>query len=260
MITVPVIVGGSATARFVLDTGIGVNLISTRLCQSLGCEPTGGTVTGKRMSGRPISTHLTRVPSISIDSLRQENVVAGIFDPSGFLPKDSGLEGFLSPQFFEPWAFAINSLTQTVRIVRPGSDSARPRGISVPIEVRRDGPSVQLFIDLVLPSGRTISAEVDSGSDDLILHTRFMRELGADPDRADVKKAEGADETGHSYTRFFAQVRGTLSVSTAPRVVQRDPKVMFQDIIYDGLVGDSFLRSYDVTYDLARSQMIFGDP
>jgi hypothetical protein len=32
---------------------------------------------------------------------------------------------------------------------------------------------------------------------------------------------------------------------------------MFQKIIYDGLVGDSFLRDFVVTYDMGNSQMIF---
>jgi hypothetical protein len=28
--------------------------------------------------------------------------------------------------------------------------------------------------------------------------------------------------------------------------------------VYDGLVGDAFLRNHVVTYDLGRSRMIFG--
>ncbi len=33
--------------------------------------------------------------------------------------------------------------------------------------------------------------------------------------------------------------------------------VMIQEIIYDGLVGDGFLRNFVVTYDLPNSRMIF---
>jgi len=32
---------------------------------------------------------------------------------------------------------------------------------------------------------------------------------------------------------------------------------MFQKIIHDGLVGDSFLRNFAVTYDVANARMIF---
>jgi hypothetical protein len=36
--------------------------------------------------------------------------------------------------------------------------------------------------------------------------------------------------------------------------------VMFQKIIYDGLVGHYFLREFRVTYDLPRKEMIFRKP
>jgi hypothetical protein len=35
---------------------------------------------------------------------------------------------------------------------------------------------------------------------------------------------------------------------------------MFQKIIYDGLVGDSFLRSFVVTFDVWNSRMVFARP
>jgi hypothetical protein len=260
VITVPVTVADYTPTRFVLDTGIGANVISTKLCGQLGLSPTGETLVGKRMSGQSISAPLTRIPSISLNSLRQENVPAGIFDVDRFFPKESGIEGFLSPQFFEPWPFAINSLTQTVRIQRVPPGTYRPPAVEVPVMIQREGPSVQLFVDLRLPSGSTARVEVDTGSDNLILHSRYMRELGVSPDRSDVKKVEGTDETGHTYVRYFASVPGTVSLAGGPSVLQRNPAVMFQDIIYDGLIGDTFLRSYDVTYDLARSRLLFGDP
>jgi hypothetical protein len=35
---------------------------------------------------------------------------------------------------------------------------------------------------------------------------------------------------------------------------------MFQKIIYDGLIGDQFLRNFVTTYDLPGSRMIFAPP
>ena len=43
----------------------------------------------------------------------------------------------------------------------------------------------------------------------------------------------------------------------APLMRVAHPPVMFQKIIYDGLVGDQFLRNFTTTYDLASSRMIF---
>ncbi|HYK34247.1 MAG TPA: hypothetical protein VEV63_19900 [Streptosporangiaceae bacterium] len=39
-----------------------------------------------------------------------------------------------------------------------------------------------------------------------------------------------------------------------------DSDVMFQKIIYDGLIGDRFLRNFTTTYDLVNSRMIFAVP
>ena len=127
-----------------------------------------------------------------------------------FLPIP-GSRGILAPQFFEPWPFAINSVTRTLRIER-GEPDPDPPGVAVeaPLFVVRRGPSVELYVDLLLPSGTTIRAEVDPGSSDLILHRRDMEELGVGPDRPNVTKREGRDETGQPYVRYFSPVRGRV--------------------------------------------------
>lgn len=261
IITLPVRVGGSIPARFVLDTGIGMNLVSTRLCERLGCAPTGEVGSGRRMSGQEVSAPLTRIPSISVGVFRKEQVLAGMLDLPGFFPDGSGIEGFLAPQFFEPWPFALNSVSQTLRIDLDGKETHRPRGaVEAPVHLVEEGRAKSFFIDLKLPTGTVARVEVDTGSDELILHSRFMRELGINPERADVRTVEGTDETGLRYLRYFGRIRGPVCLDAAPSIVQRDPAVMFQDIIYDGLVGDAFLRSYDVTYDLARSRIVLADP
>ncbi|MGI0071506.1 MAG: aspartyl protease family protein [Thermoplasmata archaeon] len=261
LILVPVRVGGSVPARFVLDTGIGLPLLSRALCGRLGFEPTGGVFTGRRMSGQAIATPLTQVSSLSVGPYRKENVVAGMLDSPGLFPEGSGIEGFLGPQFFEPWPFAINSVSRTLRIERGAPLPERPAiPVEAPLTVERDGPSVSLFVDLRLPSGDAAKVEVDTGSDTLILHTRYMRKLGVDPDWEGIRKRSGTDDTGHPYTRYFASLHGDVSLRDAPRAVQHDPEVMFQEIIYDGLLGDAFLRSFDVTYDLARGRIRFADP
>jgi hypothetical protein len=201
------------------------------------------------------------VPSISVGAFRQENVMAGIADLSGFFSGDPSIEGILAPQFFAPWPFALNSVTRTLRVMQ-GEVAGRRAGVAVevPLILERDGPALRLFVDVRLPSGSAARVEVDTGSDTLILHTRYMKELGVDPDRVSVRTVQGKDETGQPYTRFFAQVVGPVSLMAAPTILQRDPPVMFQQIIYDGLLGDAFLRSYDVTYDLAGSRLLFADP
>ncbi len=65
---------------------------------------------------------------------------------------------------------------------------------------------------------------------------------------------------GNEFVRYFTELPGDVKVSGAPSIRMTSPQVMFQQIIYDGLVGDQFLRNFTTTYDLARSRMIFGIP
>jgi len=96
------------------------------------------------------------------------------------------------------------------------------------------------------------------GSDSLILDESLADAVGVDLQRDGVRRVQGQDETGHAYTRSFTRLEGSVRATGAPAVAQPDPEVMFQRIIYDGLVGDAFLRRFTVTYDLPHERVIFG--
>ncbi|HEY2777623.1 MAG TPA: hypothetical protein VGI77_06935 [Gaiellaceae bacterium] len=82
------------------------------------------------------------------------------------------------------------------------------------------------------------------------LDERF-RDLGAEEER----RVEGTDETGNAYTRRFTTLPGRVHPSAAPELGQDDPEVMFQRIIYDGLVGAAFLRRFVVTFDVPGASL-----
>jgi hypothetical protein len=113
-------------------------------------------------------------------------------------------------------------------------------------------------MQLDLPGNRTVEVEIDMGSDTLILDETLAEPLGVDLHHHGVRRIEDRDETGHAYTRFFTGLTGSIHATEAPSVAQTDPEVMFQRIIYDGLVGDAFLRRFTVTYDLPRGRVVFG--
>lgn len=257
LIHVPVRVGGLEETRFVFDTGVGLDLVSNALLARAGGRLTGETHTGRRMSGQLLEVPLARVPSLSLGSLRQENALVGVFDLA-FPPELQRIEGFLAPTFFGKTLFTLRRRAGT--LAWGGDDPSEildARGQGVPLEVRWDGPTVTLFVDLELPDGSIATVEVDTGSSNLILDARFMASFGVREGDPGVRKHEGTDETGYSYVRYLAPIRGRLSVRGLSGIAQSDPVVMFQKIIYDGLLGDEFLRSYDVTFDLHRSRIYF---
>jgi hypothetical protein len=115
---------------------------------------------------------------------------------------------------------------------------------------------VDWSVDLVLPSGRTVRVEVDTGSAALILDTAYLADFGLRVDDQAVEVTTGTDETGFEWTRRWAQVAGSVHLAGAPETAMEGPRVMFQDIVLDGLVGTDFLDRFVTTYDLARGRLV----
>jgi hypothetical protein len=250
LVTVPVRAAGHDT-RFVLDSGIGLTLVTDRFAERLGIEAGPETFTGQRMSGQAVTVPLTRLPSLAFDTLARDDVPVGILDTSGFPPQVAELDGFLSLAFFDETPFTVDYARGVVYVGAPEGGSA------VDVRIESDGPDVTAFMPLVLPSGREIEVEVDMGSDALILNDALAGDVGVALDDPGLRVVDGRDETGHVYTRRFGALRGRIHPVGAPAIAQEDPDVMFQDIRYDGLVGDAFLRRFAVTFDIPARRLVF---
>lgn len=256
VLALPVTVCGSQT-RFIFDTGIGVPLISEDLAARVGCQPDGSTFTGRRMSGQPVTVPLGSASSLQIGASRMADVPVGIFDMHAMAGLGD-VEGFLSLSCFRTTPVTVDYPAGLVILEDEESLERRvAAGTPVAVHVGQDGCSTDLMLDLELPGGRQVSVEVDTGSDALILSEELAGDAGIDLRGPGVRIAEARDETGSEVVRYFTELAGQVRVSGAPSVGVTNPPVMFQKIIYDGLVGDRFLRNFTTTYDLARSRMIF---
>jgi predicted aspartyl protease len=244
---------GGASGRFVLDTGIGVNLVTEALAARIGAPRLDRSYTGRRMSGQEVSVPLVVLPDLRLESVRRVELVAGVLDLDGL----GDLDGFLSLEFFRHAPFTVDYEGGAIVVESPESLEARASaGTPVAIELEDEGCSLDAFMALVLPNGREVSVEVDMGSDSLILDESLAGPLGIDLGAADVRRVEGVDETGYAYVRSFTRLAGSIHPTGAPELAQTEPEVMFQRIVHDGLVGNAFLRNFAVTYDVAGSRMI----
>jgi Aspartyl protease len=260
LLRVPVVVNGHATT-FVLDTGIGITLVDDDLIEAWGIT-VDGSYTGQRMSGQEVEVPLATVPWLSVAGVRTDDVRVGVWDMAGFVPHTpefEGVEGFLSLNAFAGLAFTLDYGRGALIVEDEASLAARAAlGAEVPLAVKRDDPCLTIFFDLAVPGGPPAHVELDLGGGRLTLHARYMQRLGVEPDGDDVKRVEQRDETGHDYTRHFTRFAGPVAPAAAPGYEQRDVPVMFQEIIYDGLVGDDFLKQFTVTFDLPRERLILG--
>jgi hypothetical protein len=209
------------------------------------------------MSGQEVTAPMGSLDSVRLGDSRSRDVPAAIFDLGAMAGLD-GIGGFLSLRYFRSTPVTVDYPARVIVLEDEQSLARRAEsGFPVSVQVKDDGPSIDVHLAVRLPGGRVISVEVDAGSDQLILNQALAAEAGADLARPDVRKVEGEDETGHAFARYFTTLRGDLSLAAAPQIRQTNPDVMFQEIIYDGLIGDRFLRNFIVTYDLPRSRMIF---
>ncbi len=263
--SIPATVGGNHDARLIFDTGVGPSIVTGNFAERVHCRPAGESFTGRRMSGQEVTMPLVSLESLAVGPVFRENAIVGSFDifgegtqmPEGF----AGIEGFLSPAFFEGIPFTLELAKERILVESEQSLSLiRKTGKSVPLRIERDGPSVTMFIDLLLPDGEVAVVEVDTGSDILILNKRYMHRLGIEKSGSATTKIEGKDETGHSYVRYRAPVSGLVHLESHHDLFQAAPEVMFQEIIYDGLVGVDFLKRYAVTFNTAGSELIFNMP
>lgn len=257
LLTVPVVVNGAHETRFVLDTGIGLTLLSTTLAEQLGCEADGSSYTGRRMSGQAVTLPLARLERLAFGGCEQTDVPVGLFDMSVFPPELDGVEGFLSLAFFRVTPFTVDYGTGEIVVESAGSlASRRDGGTTLPLSIEDDGHSLCAYLPLTIPGGSSISVEVDLGSDELILDEVLAARVGVSLDDGAVRRVDGQDETGHTYARYFTSLPGRVHPTGAPDLAHDRPEVMFQRIIHDGLIGDAFLRRFVVTFDVAGGEMI----
>lgn len=171
LVRVPVRVGDDAY-RFLVDTGIGLTVVSPAIAARADVRSTGETMSGRRMSGQQIEAPLVNLPTVTLGEYTLTDHVAGVADLG------DEFDGILGPDSFAGHTVVTDPAARTLTM----GDPAQPRGYEIPLEMRREGVAVSGFAALVLPSGRQVSVEVDTGSDCLILDTRFAADCGVDLD------------------------------------------------------------------------------
>lgn len=256
LVTVPVCVG-LTEARFAVDTGAGVTLLSKALAERVGFVPRDRKFSGRRMSGQEVTAPLGSVFSLSLGNFRRDELTVGLFD-LGEVPGLEEIEGFLALDFFRSTPVTFDYPGGVIVPEDAESLVARAEvGIAVDVRLRVDSCTVEVFLAIEIPGRGAVLVEVDTGSDSVILNEALVSSAGIDLAAESTRQVEGRDETGHAYTRYFARMRGDVSITGAPTIRRGDPEVMVQNIIYDDFVGDAFLRNFIFTYDVPNARMIF---
>lgn len=253
LVRVPVGLGGDSY-RFLVDTGIGTTVVSSAVAARRDVVSTGETFSGQRMSGQTVEVPLVRLPQLTLGDYAIDGHIACVAD-LGDADGPDGFAGIIGLPFFDDHVVTTDPSAMTLT-VQPSTTFDVGDGYVIPLQMRRDGTSVDPFTTLVLPSGREVRVEVDTGSCNLILDTRFMADCAVQVDSPDVTTTTGTDETGFHWTRHWVTIPGNVWLTAAPQTVQSGPRVQFQEIIHDGLIGTDYLERYRVSFDVSGARMI----
>jgi hypothetical protein len=239
--TAPVSVNGAQPERFIVDLGAGVSLIPV---PADGQGAPFAHFTGWRMTGERLDGAFYHVPSLSIGPLTASNDVVGHW--SGVT--EAGVDGMISAREFASTPFTFDFVNR--QIVFEDSDSLKSRvhsGLSVPLAVDDDrGKSLLLFADLDFGHGQRGECLIDTGQFNIQVNKRYMEPLGVHPGGADVLEQDD---------RVITHLPD-VALAAAPSIHAPGAKVIFRDLIYDCVIGNSFwVRNKIATFDIAARRI-----
>jgi hypothetical protein len=246
-------IGKFGSHRFLLDTGAGFDAISNSLCKKIGCK-THGTLTGKRMRGDEITLALTNVESVEFAGIRKSAWEMGVTNLFDEIPPELGkLDGAISLRFFADQAFTIDFPKKQLVIESMASLKNRvERGTVVDARLYSQLPKTLGVFLSVDAFGETGSFEVDTGNLTTILPQKHLKRLQIDLNSPETKVIRNKQ-----MNRVYSKVEGKVNLSEASEIVQTDPQICFEDIIYDGVIGIDFFKDKVVTFDVPAKRVIF---
>lgn len=243
----------------IFDTGIGVNLISKSLCSKLNCK-INDSVTGKRMTGQSVTIPMSKIESLQVAAQKELNVDVGVLDFDSFLPKTNefdGVQGYLSLNFFKGRPFTVDYRSGQLIFETPESLDERLKNSEViPIQQKEEGPALTIQLPVKTQIKKTLNMQLDLGTDIMTLNSDYSEKFKPYFDGKILKKDSIIDETNFKRDRFYVKLRGELGPQSKNTILQSEPTVMFQKIIYDGIIGNDYFKNKIVTYDLGSSRLL----
>lgn len=274
---------GETQAEFLLDTGLGFNLISPQLAKKLGIEP-GSSTKLKPVTGGELEFSQARLPSLTLGNQNESDQEVLIGEPRCFVGNDgeTKVDGILSLAYFRNHPFTLDYANQ--RLVLEDSDSlSKRKAKGNKVECRLSDEAVVASVSLMLkerppepakpgglagllsgfsggpPEPPKAWVQVDTSCENLMLDSKLMFTLKVDDTGANITESETTDQNGLRY-RSFASRMGKVELADNPSLTQEKLPVVFRKLQAEGVLGQEFLQRYVVTFDLPNSELIFAKP
>jgi predicted aspartyl protease len=252
LIVLPASVNGSDSAQFILDTGAGVTLLSTRLAARAGVRSTG-TKEGAGAGGR-ITVQIGSVETLAVGRLTLRDVAVAITDEVARIGSAIGasVDGTLGHSFFRHLRLVVDYAAAVLTLDSEHADPD-PAGASF----RLAHPSKPLILVAAEVNGAgAFSFAVDTGASTTVISPELARSLGV------VSRPAPAMTGGGGMARGSIGVIRSLAIGNAR---SENVTVMIAEFVkslaalvgvqLDGIVGYNVLRNFRVGIDYPNTRL-----
>ena len=251
MVIVPATLGGTIPMHVILDTGAGLDVIAPSLIEKVHGRP-AGQFTGFRMWGERLDLALFVVPAISVGPIVKKDALVGTWDVLDQLH----LDGIVAVNDLRQQPFTLDFANQQLVFETEktlGKRKAHGSMSRLQMDDQR-GVTLDLFSQFTFGK-QTGQCEIDTGSPEATISTRYMSELGIDKDAKDVRKQERKTIAGAAIVNYWTTVP-QIALASAPQVSLAPAPIAFSDIIYDCVIGVDFWHGRAFTIDIPDRQLI----
>ena len=227
---------GGQDGLFLFDTGGGVTIVTPKTARAVGCHP-WGQMTGFRATGQRLDTPRCDDVRLSINGQTLLAPSAAVYDINALVDAKAMpiLSGLIALDAFAGKTITIRPLAHEIVLETTASLGPRIRHArEIPIRIVRDLEGVALTVDAAVPTaaGRAWM-ELDTGNLGPVMIGRHVAAL------------LGLDATERAQQEASFSLGGVAQVREPERV---------SDLIMDGDIGESVLRDWDLTLDLAAGR------
>lgn len=238
-------INGRDTARFMLDTGSGITVLSSDLFSRYHLKE-AGLHTGVRHNGEKLTGMLYVLPSLSVGGFEKQNIIVGSYDAL------RNCDGLLSMDYFRDTPFTIDFANKKMIIETPATISAiRKQAERIPIKLKPNGKNeLDFFVRICLNDSIEAEAEFDTGAGFgmLMLNTVYLKKLNI----------HIANEPKQDYGYYvYSTTLPALRYCGSRRLRQKNVFAGFKEgLIYDTLIGSGMFRNRRLTINIPDSEML----
>lgn len=263
LMIIPLSINGRGPFNFVLDTGVGLMIISDpKLLDSLQISNLRSIKISGLGEGGDLNAHISQDINLTLGSTKAENVPSAILKTDIFeLSNYAGIRihGLIGYEFFSSFIVRINFMNSSMTLFRPETYHILRKGSRIPITIEERKPYI--ISEIVLESGEKIMGKfiIDTGAG----HPISLETNNGTPFELPENKIKG--NLGIGLTGPVNGYIGRIRSLKLGKYVLKDVIAAFPDykklpegisqINRNGNMGIAILKRFGVIFDYNRSSI-----